>query len=48
MVCVMLSFGFWFTLHFRQAFVAAAAGVILGWPFAGLVFVPMGAHRRCL
>lgn len=42
MCAVMLSFGFWFArpvYHLRKATTMAAASVVVGWPFSGLLFV---------
>ena len=42
MYSVLLAFGAWFSgYHFRSV-VAAAFGVVLGWPFVAVVFLPMG------
>lgn len=39
---VLLAFGAWYSGYHFRAVVAAAFGVILGWPFVAVAFLPMG------
>ena len=39
---ILLAFGAWFSGYHFRAVVASGFGVILGWPFVAVAFLPMG------
>ncbi len=41
MVMTMLSFGCWFDGRYALAVISAGLGVLIGWPYIGVLFIPL-------
>jgi len=42
MYSILLSFGFWFSANYFWAVFSTGLGIILGWPFVAVMFIPLG------